>query len=114
MCIEYLEIVTPDVDAVCRNYEATQGVRFGEPDPALGNARTAELASGGRVGVRAPMHETETPIVRPYWLVEDIEAVVATSVAEGAQTAMAPQEIPGKGTFAILIQGGVQHAYWQR
>src|SRR6185369_13333278 len=74
MRIYYLEFVTKEVDAVCATYAAANGVQFGKPDAALGNARTAALPGGGLLGVRAPMHETEAPVVRPYWLVDDIEA----------------------------------------
>ena len=109
----YLEIVTPDVDAVCAAYAAAHGVQFGQPDAGLGQARTAPLAGGGLVGVRAPLHETETPAVRPYWLVDDIEAAVAAAVKAGAEIAHPPMEIPGHGTFAIYIQGGVHHGLWQ-
>jgi hypothetical protein len=31
---------------------------------------------GGLIGVRAPLHESEAPVVRPYWLVADIEAAL--------------------------------------
>jgi hypothetical protein len=114
MQIHYLEIVTPAVDAVCSTYEQSHGVTFSGPVAALGNARTADLADGGRIGVRAPMHETETPVVRPYLLVDDIAAAVAAATAAGAEIAHPPLELPGQGTFAILIQGGVQHGLWQR
>jgi hypothetical protein len=73
MQIHYLEIVTKDVDAVCAAYAAANGVEFGKPDAGLGNARTAPLPGGGLVGVRAPLRANEEPIVRPYWLVDDIE-----------------------------------------
>ena len=46
MQIHYLEIVTPDVDAVCATYEQLYGVSFGEPEAGLGNSRTATLANG--------------------------------------------------------------------
>jgi uncharacterized protein len=113
MQIHYLEIVTKQVDAVCAAYQAASAVQFGEPDSALGNARTAPLAGGGLVGVRAPLHETEEPVVRPYWLVDDIKAAVAAAVSAGAQVAHPPLEIPGHGTFAIYIQGGIHHGLWQ-
>jgi predicted enzyme related to lactoylglutathione lyase len=74
----------------------------------------AELAGGGRVGVRAPMHESEEPVVRPYWLVDDIEAALATAVAAGAEVAHPPLEIPGQGTFAIYFLGGTQQGLWQK
>ncbi len=113
MQIQYLEIVTSEVNAVCAAYEATYGVQFGDPDARLGNARTAALPGGGLVGVRAPMHETEEPVVRPYWLVDDIEAAVAVAVEAGGVVAHPPLEIPGHGTFAIYILGGIQHGLWQ-
>ena len=114
MQIHYLEIVTREVDAVCAAYGAVHSVQFGEPDAGLGNARTAELSGGGLVGVRAPMHDTEEPVVRPYWLVIDIGAAVAAAVEAGAEVAHPPMEIPGLGAFAIYIQGGVHHGLWQR
>ena len=113
MRIQYLEIVTPQVEAVCAAYAGAHGVEFGEPDAGLGNARTAPLAGGGLVGVRAPMHESEQPVVRPYWLVDDIEAALAATIEAGAEVAHPPLEIPGHGTFAIYIQGGVHHGLWQ-
>ena len=80
MQINYLEIVAKEVDAVCAAYAAVNGVQFGEPKAGLGHARTAELPDGGLVGVRAPMHDAELPVVRSYWLVDDIEAAVASAV----------------------------------
>jgi predicted enzyme related to lactoylglutathione lyase len=114
MQIHYLEIVTKEVDAVCAVYAAANGLQFGDPDAGLGNARTAALPGGGMVGVRAPMRESEEPVVRPYWLVDDIESAVAAAVDAGGEVAHPPMEIPGHGTFAIYIQGGVQHGLWQR
>ena len=82
MQIQYLEIVTPDVDAVCASYEKLHGVSFSAPEPGLGNARTAALAGGGLIGVRAPMHEAEEPVVRPYLLVENLDAEELAGVDE--------------------------------
>lgn len=113
MKIHYLEIVSPDVDAVCAAYAAAHAVQFGNPEPALGNARTAALPDGGLLGVRAPMHETEAPVVRPYWLVDDIDAAVAAAVATGCEIAHPPMDIPGRGRFAIYIRGGIHHGLWQ-
>jgi len=112
MQIHYLEIVTKEVDAVCAAYAVANGVQFGAPDAGLGNARTAALLEAAG-GVRAPMHESEEPVVRPYWLVDDIEAAVAAAVEAGGEVAHPPMEIPGHGTFAIYIQGGIHHGLWQ-
>ncbi|HET6779336.1 MAG TPA: hypothetical protein VFH26_10640 [Gemmatimonadales bacterium] len=113
MQIQYLEIVTRDVDGVCAAYSLANGVQFGRPDPALGNARTARLVGGGLVGVRAPLRQTEEPVVRPYWLVPDIEAALAAAVEAGGEVAHPPMEIPGHGTFAIYLQGGNDHGLWR-
>lgn len=113
MKVQYLEIVTEDVDSVCAAYAAASGMEFGEPDPLLGNARTAMRGDGSMVGVRAPMHEAEAAVVRPYWLVSDIEAAVAAAVEAGGEIAHPPLEIPGHGTFAIYILGGNHHGLWQ-
>ncbi len=113
MKLHYLEIVAVDVDAVCAAYEAAHGIEFGSADPMLGGARTAPLPDGGSIGVRGPLRDTEEPIVRPYWLVDDIEAALDAATKQGVFVAHPPLEIPGKGTFAIYIQGGVNHGLWQ-
>ena len=111
--IQYLEVVTPNVAATCKALENVNGVNFGAPVAALGNARTAALRGGGMVGVRAPMRETEQPVVRPYVLVEDITAAIQKVQAVGAEIALSPTEIPGLGKCAIYILGGIQHGFWQ-
>ena len=113
MKVHYLEIVSPDIDAICTDYEAVHSVRFGEADELLGGARTCKLPDGSIIGVRAPLRETEHPIVRPYWLVDDIEKAIALAKAQGAEIAVPPLEIPEKGKFAIYINGSVEHGFWQ-
>lgn len=68
---------------------------------------------GGRIGGRAPLRDTEAPVVRPYVLVDDIAAAVKAAEAAGATVALPPMEIPGQGTFAIYILGGIEHGLWQ-
>lgn len=114
MQIRYLEIVTPEVDAVCDTYGTLHGVTFSEPEPSLGGARTAELSDGGVIGVRGPLRADETPVVRPYLFVDDIQAAVDAAKEKGAEIAVPPMELPGQGTFAIFIQGGIESGLWQR
>ena len=114
MQIQYLEIVSDDVEAVVKTYESVHGVKFSDANALLGNARTASLSDGGMIGVRAPMGEAETPIVRPYILVEDIEKGVKAAEEAGALIAHPPMELPGLGTFAIYILGGVNFGLWQK
>ena len=113
MTVQYLEIVTPSVDETCEALAGAHGVVFTDPIAELGNARTAKLKDGGRIGVRAPMRETETPVVRPYVLVDDIEAAVKAAVKAGATVAIPPMQLPGQGTFSIYILGGIEHGLWQ-
>lgn len=113
MQIHYLEIVTPDVETICTHYSNIHGVTFGDADQNLGGARTARLANGGMVGVRAPMHDGERPVVRPYVLVEDIEAAVAAAAEAGAEITVPPMSIPGHGTCAIVYQSGIESGLWQ-
>jgi uncharacterized protein len=113
MRVHYLEIVTPEVDATCAALGKVHGITFSEPEAGLGNARTAALADGAKIGVRAPMHDAEGPVVRPYLLVDDIEAALTTAVETSGEIAHPPLELPGHGTFAIYIQGGVHHGLWQ-
>lgn len=113
MKIHYLEIVTPEVDALCAQYATVHGLTFSEPDANLGGARTTKLADGGLLGIRGPLRDTETPVVRPYALVDDIQAAVAAAAESGAEIALPPMVIPEHGTCAIVIQGGIESGLWQ-
>ncbi|MEM6288022.1 MAG: hydroxylase [Bacteroidota bacterium] len=113
MHVHYLEIVTDDVDATCALFAAVHGTAFGDPDPTLGGARTASVPGGGTVGVRAPMHDAEQTVTRPYVLVENIEAAVTAAEQAGASILVPPMEIPGHGQCAIYVQGNVEAGLWQ-
>lgn len=113
MKVHYLEIVSLDADAVCKAYEAAHNISFGEADASLGGAKTCALPDGCIIGVRSPLRETEKPVVRPYWLVEDIETAITDVEAQGAEIAVPPMEIPGKGKFAIYLSGSNDHGLWQ-
>ncbi|MEL7061019.1 MAG: hydroxylase [Acidobacteriota bacterium] len=113
MKIHYLELVTHDVDGVCDTWSRLHGLTFGEPVPEFGGARTAARPDGSLVGVRGPLRDDEQPVVRPYVLVEDIDAAVQSAADGGAEVAMPPMEIPGRGRFAILIVGGNDLGLWQ-
>jgi uncharacterized protein len=112
--IHYLEIVTRNVDETCNALEKAHGVTFGDPIPEFGNGRVTKLNNGGRLGVRGPMRETEKSVIRPYILVDDIDAAVESIKEAGGQFAMLPTEIPGQGRFAIYFLGDIQYGLWQR
>jgi predicted enzyme related to lactoylglutathione lyase len=113
MKIHYLEIVTQDIDNVCETYEQTHSVKFSEPDESLGNAKTCKLHDGTVVGVRRPMHDAENSVIRPYWLVEDLDEAVAKVKDQGAEIALPRMDMPGKGTIAIYILDSIEYGFWQ-
>lgn len=110
---QYVEIVTPDVDASVELYEKMYGLTFGRPDADLGQARVGTRADGALIGIRAPMAAHEAPIVRVYTVVEDIERAVKEAEGKGATVAYPPTKQGKRGTFAIVISGGIQHGLWK-
>lgn len=113
MGIHYLEIVTRDVDSACSLYEELHGLSFGPPDPDLGGARVAEWPDGSLVGIRAPLADHESPILRTYLAVDDIEQAAKAAEERGATLAYPPTRQGERGTFAIFFEGDVQHGLWQ-
>jgi predicted enzyme related to lactoylglutathione lyase len=114
MAVHYLEIVTSDVDTLTALYERMHGLSFGPPDADLGEAHVATRPDGTLIGIRKPLAAHEEPIVRTYLAVEDIQQAVKTAEDSGAVIAYPPTRQGQRGTFAIVIQGGVQHGLWQR
>ena len=49
----------------------------------------------------------------PAYLVADIEQAVSEAKNEGAEAAVPPMEIPGRGKCAILFYGSIQSGLWQ-
>ena len=113
MAVRYLEIVSNDVDALIGLYQRIHGLSFGPPDADLGQARVATQADGGVIGIREPLATHEQPIVRTYLAVDDIQHAVKKAEESGAATAYPPTRQGDQGTFAIVIQGDVEHGLWQ-
>ncbi len=114
MAVHYLEIVSSDVEILTGLYERVHGLSFGPPDPDLGQARVATQADGGLVGIRKPLAAHEQPIMRTYIAVDDIQQAVKAAEESGATIAYPPTRQGSQGTFAIVIQGDVEHGLWQR
>lgn len=113
MKVHYPEFVCSDVEEQCGILAAALGVSFGDPVADPGNARVAAGGDGTRIGVRAPLAEHETPVVRPYLAVDDIEAAVSEAEASGAIIAYGPTRQGDTGTWAICIAGSLQIGFWQ-
>lgn len=114
MAVHYVEIVSDDADALTSLYQGMLGLSFGAPDAELGQARVASRADGTLVGIRKPLAAHEHPIVRTYFAVDDIRRAVKAAEEHGATVAYPPTQQGQRGTFAIVIQGGVEHGLWQR
>jgi predicted enzyme related to lactoylglutathione lyase len=113
MAVHYLEIVSNDAETLTALYQRMHGLSFGSPDPDLGHARVAAQADGTLVGIRKPLAAHEQPIIRSYLAVEDIQRVVERAEEQGATIAYPPTRQGQRGTFAIVIQGDVEHGLWQ-
>jgi len=113
MSVHYLEIVSNDADALVALYQRMHDLSFGPPDPDLGQARVAARADGALVGIRKPLAAHEQPIVRTYLAVADIEKAAKHAEKAGAAVAYGPTRQGQRGSFAIVIHGGVQHGLWQ-
>jgi predicted enzyme related to lactoylglutathione lyase len=114
MAVHYLEIVSNDVDTLTRLYQRVHGLSFGPPDPDLGQAHVAMQADGDLVGIRKPLAAHEQPIMRTYLAVGDIQQAVKKAEEAGAMIAYPPTRQGNQGTFAIVIQGAMEHGLWQR
>ena len=44
---------------------------------------------------------------------DDIQRAVNTAAQSGAEVAVPPMELPGHGTCAIVIQGGIESGFWE-
>jgi predicted enzyme related to lactoylglutathione lyase len=114
MAVHYLEIVTDDVDTMVGLYQHLHGLSFGPPDPDLGQARVATQSDGTVVGIRKPLAAHEQPIMRTYLEVKDVQQATKKAEESGATIAYPPTRQGDHGTFAILIQGNVEHGLWKR
>jgi predicted enzyme related to lactoylglutathione lyase len=114
MAVHYLEVVSNDVDTLTGLYQRMHGLSFGPPDADLGQARVATQPDGTLVGIRKPLAAHEQPIIRTYIAVEDIQQAAKKAEDSGATIAYPPTRQGQRGTFAIVIQGDVEHGLWQR
>jgi hypothetical protein len=113
MAIHYLEVVSDDVPATVTLFTRVHGVDFSTV-PEFGPAEVATLGDGTLLGVRAPLADHESPIVRTYLAVENIQAAVEAAQEAGATLAFGPMPLGEQGTFAICILGALEQGYWQR
>ena len=56
----------------------------------------------------------EQPVMRTYLAVDDIQQAAKNAEEAGAMIAYPPTREGDRGTFTIVIHGGVEHGLWQR
>jgi hypothetical protein len=111
--IHYLELGTPEVEGACRAYEAAMGWAFQSPVPELGQARVAQLTDGSWCGIRAPLFESEAPVMRTYLRVADLDAATQAAAESGATVLLESMDLPGWGRISIVEIGSLQQGFWQ-
>ncbi len=75
----------------------------------------ATLPTGERLGIRAPLRDDEGPLTRLYFRTDDLAASVARAKDAGAEIALSDMTVDsGRARIAIFLQGGIEHALWQR
>lgn len=113
--IAHTEVVTANVAGTKAFYERTFGWKFQNLGPDMGNYEMATLPNGMTYGLRAPQpgNAGDKPGVVNYTLVPDVKKAVADAKKHGAQVMLEPQEVPGKGWFAICLVQGTPHGVWQ-
>ena len=114
MKAHYVEIVSDSVDRQIKALEQVHGLSFGPEVQDLGRARVAETENGVLVGIRAPLAEHEQPIIRTYFVVDDIAKAVKAAEAAGALVAYPPTKQGETGTWAIYMIDGIQYGLWQQ
>lgn len=103
----WYELLTPDMAAARRFYQAVVGWTINESTDMPGMDYRMIVAPDGLVG---GMMELNADMLangaHPVWLayiaVEDVDATVADAVARGGQVHLPPRDIPDVGRFAML------------
>jgi predicted enzyme related to lactoylglutathione lyase len=111
--ITYIEVVTEQVSECCDFYAAAYGWNFEAPIADLGGARVAVTESGTRWGIRAPMAASESPTVRTYIRVADIEQAGQRAVELGGVEALGATELGAHGKVAIFLLHGIEQGIWE-
>ena len=108
----YLEVVATDSQAASAYYESAFGWQF-EQVAELGNAMVAEMPGGSLCGIREPLSDIETPIIRTYFQVPDLAEATSQARRSGATILLDQMEIPGRGQIAIFELCGIEQGVWQ-
>jgi len=111
--ITYIEVVTEKVSECCDFYLAAYGWTFESPILELGGARVAVLDSGTRWGIRNPMAASESPTVRTYIRVADIEEAARVAIELGGVEALGPTGLGEHGKVAIFLLHGIEQGIWE-
>jgi predicted enzyme related to lactoylglutathione lyase len=101
------ELLTSDIDAAKAFYAEVFGWEYAGMDTGAG--QTYWVVQGGESGGRAGLmaRPAALPAEAPdswfvYFMVEDIQAILARAAGTGGQALFGPQAVPGVGTIATV------------
>jgi predicted enzyme related to lactoylglutathione lyase len=101
------ELMTSDPQAALRFYTALFGWTVQTMPMPGGDYHVVKVGDASVGGVMAMAAEVQAGGVPPYWgtyvTVADVDATARQAVALGGKVVHGPQDIPGVGRFAVLI-----------
>ena len=104
------ELMTGDVDAAKRFYEAAMGWTFDDMPMPAGGTYTIAKAGDTMVGGMLNTTGTEMANLPEHWFcyiaVDDIDARCEAAKAAGGTVAREPFDVPGVGRIAMIQQPG--------
>jgi len=109
------ELIVRDVARAQQFYADALGWRFEAapmPDMTYWIIHSGEARVGGMFEMTGARFEGVPEHWLTYIAVDDVDARVAKAVACGARTCLAPQDIPGVGRMAVIVEPGGAVVAW--
>jgi predicted enzyme related to lactoylglutathione lyase len=114
----WADVVTPDLDAGQRFYNALFSWEYQNSGPEFGNYSMAAVNGKLVAGVTPPPPGSEPGSTPPVWTVylasADVDATAAKIDKAGGKVIMGPMDVPGSGRFLVAVDPtGATFGVWQ-
>jgi predicted enzyme related to lactoylglutathione lyase len=112
----WADVVTPDLDAGRRFYQALFGWEYQDSGPEFGNYTMALVDGKPVAGITppAPGGEAAPPMWSVYLASSDVDATAAKIDRAGGKILMGPMDIPGSGRMLVGFDPtGAAFGVWQ-